>query len=108
MASIERQLQLCLNKIQNWADNNGFKFSKSKTTGVYFCQKRKLHNDPSLKWVEFPIKITKEHKFLGVIFDSKLSFIPHIQMLRTKCLKALDILKVIANTHWGADKQVLL
>jgi hypothetical protein len=27
MHSIERQLQLCLNKIQKWADNNGFKFS---------------------------------------------------------------------------------
>jgi potassium voltage-gated channel Eag-related subfamily H protein 8 len=27
MASIERQLQFCLNKIQDWADNNGFKFS---------------------------------------------------------------------------------
>ena len=108
MASIERQLQLCLNKIQNWADNNGFKFSKSKTTGVHFCQKRKHHNDPDLKLNGTPIKIVKEFKFLGVIFDSKLSFVPHIKMLRTKCAKALDILKVVSNTHWGADKNVLL
>ena len=27
MNSLERQLQLCLYKIQNWADENGFKFS---------------------------------------------------------------------------------
>ena len=108
MTSIERQLQLCLNKIQDWADNNGFKFSKTKTTGVHFCQKRKVHNDPDLKLDGIPIKIVKEFKFLGVIFDSKLSFIPHIKMLRTKCTKALDILKVVANTQWGADKNVLL
>jgi hypothetical protein len=80
MASIERQHQLCLNKIQDWADNNGFKFSKSKTTSVHFCQKRKQHNDPDLKLNGTPINIVNEHKFLGVIFDSKLSFVPHIKM----------------------------
>ena len=30
MATIERQLQQNLNKIENWATSNGFKFSKSK------------------------------------------------------------------------------
>ena len=83
MASIERQLQLCLNKIQDWADNNGFKFSKSKTTGVHFCQKRKHHNDPDLKLNGIPIKIVKEFKFLGVIFDS-VNY-PLFRILR--CLK---------------------
>ena len=32
MASIERQLQLCLNKVEKWADENVFKFSKTKTS----------------------------------------------------------------------------
>jgi hypothetical protein len=31
MNNIERQLQLCLNKIEKWAMENGFKFSNSKT-----------------------------------------------------------------------------
>jgi hypothetical protein len=66
------------------------------------------HNDPILKLNGTPIKIAKEFKFLGVIFDSKLSFVTHIKMLKTKCAKALDILKVVSNTHWGADKKVLL
>ena len=43
MASIERQLQLCLNKVEKWADENGFKFSKTKTVCMHFCNKRKLH-----------------------------------------------------------------
>jgi hypothetical protein len=76
--SILSPVYFCLNKIQDWADNNGFKFSKSKTTGVHFCQKRKHHTDPDLKLNGTPIKIVKEFKFLGVIFDSKLSFVPHI------------------------------
>ena len=35
MATIERQLQQNLNKIENWATSNGFKFSKSKTQCVH-------------------------------------------------------------------------
>ena len=50
----------------------------------------------------------KETKFLGLIFDNKLTFLPHIKMLKTKCLKALDILKVVSSSDWGADKTILL
>ena len=49
MNSIERQLQLCLQRIQSWADENGFRFSKTITTCVHFCSKRKLHEDPCLQ-----------------------------------------------------------
>ena len=38
MRTVERHLQQCLNKIENWALYNGFKFSKSKTQCVHFCQ----------------------------------------------------------------------
>ena len=58
MDTIERQLQQCLNKIQKWALENGFKFSKTKTQCMHFCQIRGLHNDPVLKldkWVDMPL-----------------------------------------------------
>ena len=46
MATIERQLQQNLNKIESWATSNGFKFSKSKKKCVHFCQSRKQHDGP--------------------------------------------------------------
>ena len=54
------------------------------------------------------IPIVPEAKFLGVIFDRKLSFIPHIKYLKNKCLKALNLLKVLSHTNWGADRTTLL
>ena len=43
-----------------------------------------------------------------MIFDRKLSFIPHIKYLKAKCLKALNLLRVLSHTSWGADQTTLL
>ena len=55
-----------------------------------------------------PIKVVKEAKRLGLIFDTKLTFKNHIKYLKTSCQKALDILRVVGHTDWGADRIVLL
>ena len=48
------------------------------------------------------MSVVEASKFLDIIFDSKLSFIPHIKYLKAKYLKALYLLKVLSNTSWGA------
>ena len=104
----ERQLQQSLNRLQIWCDENGFKFSSTKTVCLHFTRKRGLHPDPELTLGRTTIPVVKETKFLGLVFDSKLTFLPHIKYLKTKCTKALNLLRVVANTDWGADKKVLL
>ena len=86
---------------------NGFKFSSSKTVCLHFHNKRETLPDPDLYPYGKKIRVVRETKFLGVTFDQKLSFIPHLKTLKTKCMKALDIIKVVAK-EWGADKTVLL
>ena len=41
-------------------------------------------------------------------FYSKLTWEPHIRNLKIKCMKAVDILKVLSHTKWGADRKHLL
>ena len=81
-SGIERQLQLCLNKLQQWATDNGFQFSKTKTVCMHMCQKRGLHLDPQLFLDKSPIPVVEETKFLVVIFDRKLSFVPHLKYVK--------------------------
>lgn len=45
---------------------------------------------------------------MGVIFDKKLTFLPHILFLRTKCEKSLNLIRFLSNTAWGADRPSLL
>jgi ribonuclease HI len=108
MHSIERVLQGCLGKIESWADTNGFRFSTSKTVCMHFCTKRIPHADPCLTLYNSEIPVVSETKFLGLIFDSKLSFKAHIDYLKKKCLKAMNLLRVVSNTDWGADSTTLL
>ena len=108
MRTIERHLQQCISRIEDWTMNNGFRFSKSKTGCVHFCKLRRFHNDPTLYLYGSQIPVVVESKFLGVIFDRKLSFIPHIRYIKAKCLKALNLLRVLSNTSWCADRTTLL
>ena len=75
MNIVERQLQLNLNKVNKWARENRFNFSKSKTKCVHFCSQMKMHNNPVLKIDDSEIPVVNEYKFFGVIFDKKKTFI---------------------------------
>lgn len=108
MRLIERQLQTTIKKILAWANNNGFAFSQQKTVCVHFCRKRGIHPDPELFLNNNPITVVPEVKFLGITFDHKLNFLTHIRILKQKCLKTMNILKVLANTSWGADTKSML
>ena len=68
----------------------------------------KRQPEPTLLLNGTPVPVVEETKFLGVIFDRKLSFIPHIKHLKDKCTKALNLLRVLAHTSWGADQETLL
>ena len=95
-------------KLADWADTNGFKFSPSKTVCIHFFKLRKLHPEPTLLLNGTPVPVVEETKFLAVVFDCKLSFIPHIKHLKHKCTKALNLLRVLAHTSSGADQETLL
>ncbi|CAD6232770.1 GSCOCG00012235001-RA-CDS, partial [Cotesia congregata] len=47
-------------------------------------------------------------KILGLIWDSKLTWAPHIKQLKAECQRRTNIIKVLASTHWGSAAQVLI
>ncbi|GBN96040.1 hypothetical protein AVEN_241601-1 [Araneus ventricosus] len=108
MSFIERQLQTAVKNITCWANKNGFIISNQKTSCVHFCKIRGIHPHPKIFLKDTPIPVVSEAKFLGILFDEKLTFKPHILNLKQKCVKTLNLLKILSNTSWGADFQSLL
>src|SRR6218665_507431 len=109
-----RNVKILINKIQqsidiihNWCDQNGFKISINKTTGVLFTNKNKIPKI-NIKIGNENIKMDNNAKFLGVIFDRKLSWKLHIDYILKKCKKRLNLLRALTGYHWGASKKSLL
>ena len=44
LADVERQLQLCINGIQKWVDENGFKFSLKQNAFTFIEKETKFYN----------------------------------------------------------------
>ena len=42
------------------------------------------------------------------MFDSKLDWKAHIQQLKSKCNKALNLMRSVSSTEWGADQKTLM
>jgi len=64
--------------------------------------------DPDLKLYGACILVVSEFKFLGLIFDKKLTVDKHIKYLKDRCMKALNLLWVVAHKDWWADCTTLL
>ncbi|GFY66963.1 hypothetical protein TNIN_133991 [Trichonephila inaurata madagascariensis] len=80
-----------------------FSTEKKKTVSVVFSRKAWGFPNPELFIGRSLIKVANEFKFLGLIFDRSLRFHRHLKDLKIRSAKALNILKVLANTLWGAD-----
>ncbi|XP_076336347.1 uncharacterized protein LOC143239280 [Tachypleus tridentatus] len=105
MTYIEWQLLTVLNRLLKGTTANSFNFSLSKTVCMHLCCQRGIHPDPELciGKVVLPV-VPDETKFLWLIFDCKLTFIPHIKQLHVKCTRALNILHVLSSTIRGVDR----
>jgi len=107
MSLIERKLQLAINRVVNWATTRGFRFSTSKTVAMHFCRIRGVHPDPDLYLANRRLSCVETTRYLGLVFDSRLTWVPHFRYVKAACQKALS-LRVLAHTSWGADRDTLL
>ena len=80
----------------------GLQMSTSKTKAMLFTHKRKIQYTLLLLY-DVPIEYVKSLKFLGLTFDSKLSWRNPIYEIRDRCQKNLRLLSVVAGKEWGAD-----
>lgn len=95
-------------KVAKWADENGFRLSPQESTCILFTNKIGIVPDPGIELCGTTLAVCAEQKFLGIILDSKLTFIPQIKYLKVKCLKTMNLLKLLSRTTWGSDRKCIL
>ena len=105
---IEYYVQETIPCIEHWSQQHGFRFSHQKTQLIIFQHHRKILQIPPLTLNNCPIPSVRTVKFLGLTFDSRLSWLPRIKNTKVKCIRALNILKYLSNSCTGCNRLILL
>ena len=102
----EKSLNAALKKLELWCSNNNMDVNLLKTRYQSFSLSH--HSiSPSLQYKAAPIPKTNEFTYLGVKFDNKLTWKPHIENITSQASKRLSILKRLTGTKWGCNIQTL-
>ena len=105
----QRKIQLAINRINEWSKSAGLKLSSSKTSSMIFY-KRKPRNetlDLHLMLDNNVIPVKDEQKFLGMLWDSRLTWVPHLRNLKERCKKTLNVMAFLSSRKYGADRGML-
>ena len=107
---LTNKAQKLLNTIESWSDKWGFTINPQKTQVIIFHDKKSSIREtaPKLTLLGNSLEYSKVIKFLGILFDEQLTWKPHIDSLKDRCNKDLNLLRVLSGTNWGADKKSLM
>ncbi|CAH1720846.1 unnamed protein product [Aphis gossypii] len=100
-------LQDTLTALQDWSLVSGFSFSVEKSQCTFFTNKRNI-GTTTITMNNIPIPIKKSIKILGILFDSKNTWIPHLKAIRKESLIRINTLKCFAHKSWGSHSSSLL
>ena len=92
---IEKPTTRLIEKLQEL----GFKVNVPKTQAILFNSREEI----TLNLGNQIVKTQKTAKYLGVTFDKHLRFKEHIENLRKKANRALNVLRVTAGKKWGVS-----
>ena len=83
-------MQLALDKVTPWARDWCVKINQEKTTATLFTLATK-QKAGVLKLGEVPLEIEEEQTYLGVTFDRKQTWKPHLQKAEAMARRKLAI-----------------
>jgi hypothetical protein len=97
-----------MSKFSAWAKENKIRFNEQKSKVILMTRrKRKERKDLEIYLNNKPLSQVHSLKYLGIIFDSKLTFREHINYMAEKCTKLISALSKWAKLNWGLKHAAL-
>ncbi|GBN56168.1 Putative protein in type-1 retrotransposable element R1DM [Araneus ventricosus] len=95
---VQQLANRAITTFSNWAELNKLQISLEKTKYMYLGN---LINPARIKWNNTRIQKESTLRYLGIIIDDKLKWIPHIKEKGTKALQQYQHFQRIAGKNWG-------
>ena len=99
-------MQDALDSVSEWSNLWGLNISPSKTSAIIFSN-RSTRNPEQLKIQNTQIEYVTSVKFLGVIFDRRMTWEKQINYIQTRCRGDLQLLRAVSYCRWGSDLATL-
>ena len=100
------KIQKALDCIEEWCNINGPKISSTKTHFNIFT-KKDINYDPILMFNGVPLLRKETVKYLGVTFDTRLTWNAHISDVVSRCQQPLHMMRKVSRHDWGGDRASL-
>lgn len=101
-------LDTALERVSKWCKTWKFQVSGSKSFLISFSRRRVNTEPLQLRVNEETIPSVDQGKFLGIIFDKKLSWIPQILDLLSKMARKLNVFKVLVKRNMDLKPFLLI
>ena len=105
---VQDYLQPTLIDLEKYCTKWRVGLNPTKTWCINFHNRSSDNNTPRLYLRGELLKYKKTCKFLGILFDDKLSFKEHIQELSSRCKKRLNLMKALCGQNWSASPETIL
>ena len=100
------RIQNALKNVAAWAERWCVTVNREKTTATLFTLSSKA-KPGKLTLGNTTLKYVDQQTYLGVTFDKKMTWKPHINQAEGKARRKLNILRKLAGTTWGATDNIL-
>ena len=109
VSTLADRLSGALAPISDWAASNKLTIAPTKSSITLFTPwSKQLPSHPQVSINGNTLPLEKNPKILGVTLDPLFTFGPHIKNLTARCSTRLNIIKALAGSSWGHQKETLL
>ena len=98
-------MQEAVNVLAAWAKRWNVSINKDKSSTTLFTLTKQQPG--KIKLGDYPLKEDDEPTYLGVTFDKRQTWKPHLQEAETRARRKLALMRKLAGSTWGADERTL-
>ena len=95
--------------VAGWARQKGLTISIPKSHSTLFTpDTHQSRANPHVTWEGSDLTLCRTPKILGVTFDPHFNFTPHIYSICDRARPLITILKSLAGSNWGQQKETIV